>query len=484
MTATHLATLRQRGPFLGLGLYWAWVVVVFYSDALIPFSPDAASLIDTIWLWATWSHMLALLAFAALSSRLTALFERGPLREIGTVGLVLGTASIPLISMLAPQGGSALILTIAIVMGAASSWHVLQWAQLYGRLATTELMAPSFLSFAGGLALYFVLVLFPAPILTATAALLPLFSSLAMGACRHLIPPQDTGAPNGHAPLPAQPFPLSEIALGVVAVFVFALCGELLRSFSLHIAGAGMNAMGQTYLVGGLVGLALLTACALLPAKAARTPRLTALVLRGALIAMAVAFLAAPFLGEYAAPVAYGIFGAGFWCFRAITWVLCFFVARAARTSIVRAVGVLDGTFALAVVASGQLNAWLAEAIKGGVAELTTISLIAVFVLMFVAMVVLNGPGLRSILDSDAGASSHDDTPEQRIVALFEQHGLSPREQEVAALLARGRSLPFIQDELYISAGTAQTHARHIYKKMGVHSRQELIDRVEEVVTI
>ena len=45
-------------------------------------------------------------------------------------------------------------------------------------------------------------------------------------------------------------------------------------------------------------------------------------------------------------------------------------------------------------------------------------------------------------------------------------------------LLARGRSVPYIRDELVISKETAATHAKHVYAKLGVHSRQELIDLV------
>lgn len=62
------------------------------------------------------------------------------------------------------------------------------------------------------------------------------------------------------------------------------------------------------------------------------------------------------------------------------------------------------------------------------------------------------------------------------ILALAQEHRLTPREVEVFSLLARGRSIPYIRDELVISRETAATHAKHIYAKLGVHSRQELID--------
>lgn len=62
---------------------------------------------------------------------------------------------------------------------------------------------------------------------------------------------------------------------------------------------------------------------------------------------------------------------------------------------------------------------------------------------------------------------------------LSHQYGLSPREGEVFLLLARGRSQERIQEELHIARSTATTHIHHIYQKLNVHSKQELIDLVE-----
>jgi DNA-binding CsgD family transcriptional regulator len=67
---------------------------------------------------------------------------------------------------------------------------------------------------------------------------------------------------------------------------------------------------------------------------------------------------------------------------------------------------------------------------------------------------------------------------EGRIRILSQSHGLTPRETEVFGLLARGRSVPFIRDALVISRDTAATHVKHVYVKLDVHSRQELIDLV------
>ena len=66
-----------------------------------------------------------------------------------------------------------------------------------------------------------------------------------------------------------------------------------------------------------------------------------------------------------------------------------------------------------------------------------------------------------------------------RIEKLADQYKLTKREREVFALLAHGRSVPYIRDALIISKDTAATHTKHIYAKLGVHSRQELISMVE-----
>ena len=58
---------------------------------------------------------------------------------------------------------------------------------------------------------------------------------------------------------------------------------------------------------------------------------------------------------------------------------------------------------------------------------------------------------------------------------------LSRRETEVMFFLAKGHNSAYIQEKLYISEGTAKTHIRHIYRKLDVHTQQELMRLVESV---
>lgn len=92
--------------------------------------------------------------------------------------------------------------------------------------------------------------------------------------------------------------------------------------------------------------------------------------------------------------------------------------------------------------------------------------------------------GIPFVMDGAAAekdSAEHDsDTSADRIAQAAILYNLSPREMEVVELLLRGRSIPYICDELFIAKSTAQTHVRHIYAKMDITGgRQELIDRIE-----
>jgi DNA-binding NarL/FixJ family response regulator len=73
----------------------------------------------------------------------------------------------------------------------------------------------------------------------------------------------------------------------------------------------------------------------------------------------------------------------------------------------------------------------------------------------------------RLRLDPDATPAATDPpTPAEHL-------GLTPREAEVLALVAAGRSNGQIAQALYISPKTASVHVSNILAKLGVHTRVE-----------
>lgn len=62
---------------------------------------------------------------------------------------------------------------------------------------------------------------------------------------------------------------------------------------------------------------------------------------------------------------------------------------------------------------------------------------------------------------------------------LAETYDLSSREREVIVEYSMGRSARFIADQLLLSEYTIKSHLRRAYAKLGIHSRQELLDQIE-----
>lgn len=72
-----------------------------------------------------------------------------------------------------------------------------------------------------------------------------------------------------------------------------------------------------------------------------------------------------------------------------------------------------------------------------------------------------------------------EEQPTETLVQRCERLGcefkLSPRERDVLILLAQGRTRKFIADELVLSDNTVKTHLTHIYAKMHISTRQQML---------
>lgn len=99
----------------------------------------------------------------------------------------------------------------------------------------------------------------------------------------------------------------------------------------------------------------------------------------------------------------------------------------------------------------------------------------ATALLLMVSLVLL--PHINTVGNANAQTSQplQPQTVAQRCAALSAAYELTPRESEIVELLAHGRNTPYIEQELVLAKSTVKTHIKHIYKKCGVSSRQELL---------
>lgn len=67
------------------------------------------------------------------------------------------------------------------------------------------------------------------------------------------------------------------------------------------------------------------------------------------------------------------------------------------------------------------------------------------------------------------------DDEKGRLQTPWKQYNLTPREEEILALLCQGMTTQNISSALYISVGTTYKHVANILSKTGVTSKQELL---------
>ena len=129
------------------------------------------------------------------------------------------------------------------------------------------------------------------------------------------------------------------------------------------------------------------------------------------------------------------------------------------------------------VVYAGASIAWVLLLGRAAIVD-TLLVMLATYAFVVVALCAVWFVPSRKDAASGEVAAPLVQTVSDTCLELAGRYALSPRETEVFVLLAQGRTRAFIQDELVLSGSTVKTHVSHIYAKMGVHDRQEMMDLI------
>ena len=182
---------------------------------------------------------------------------------------------------------------------------------------------------------------------------------------------------------------------------------------------------------------------------------------------------------------------------------ICIDAAKERRVSPVSAFDLFAGLVYLSFAAATLLGIIL---LGGDVADSRVVVICILIVLYILAMAFVlmerhtrdafsarEDEGAHGALDKSSGptdavqtqdvsvSSDGPDPIEQRCMVLASQRGLSPRETDVLVAFAHGRNVAYLASQLVLSENTIRSHSKTLYTKLGVHSKQELIDLVESV---
>lgn len=497
------STLCLSPAFWGRGLTLAWKAL------LAPYVADGptASLI----LIAT-----ALVAAFSWNCSLVVRHRTGLLRLIAAVGMAasfvivghaFGTFDAPALLVLASAGANTCV-NLLIIMA---------WSQVFARMpmALTGLVLG--ISYIAGAAFFFLCQLLPAGVQAGCALLLAPASVGCVSLCGALLDGRDsrshdsagasgeTGAGRcGPAASGAEP-PATEALLRsypwrmvlVIAFFAFAV---------------GINRVHSTPLIdvfgAGLAGV-IITACTALAAVRVNPFVLYRTIIPVMLAGMLISILAGPHSlpAQIAANASYAF------AHLLLTLLLCDKAYRFG-TPILFTYGIgracMGAAYLLGTLCAEALESWLSFN------PLFSVEVLYGIVLLGSIVAILSWVSGREYLEAfhggttgagesgdaeacdraaaapvpDAGAAVVPAAPSlsggvsrtallqamigRRCERIAAEYRLSKRESEILVLLAWGKSSRRIEETLCLSPNTVKTHVRHIYAKLGIHSRAEL----------
>lgn len=195
-------------------------------------------------------------------------------------------------------------------------------------------------------------------------------------------------------------------------------------------------------------------------------------------------YLLVPYTSSIEASVTNSLLRAGNDCFTLLIWLVLASVGRRNIFLLLPVLGAVRCASAVGTdigVTAGRMTNGLIQQDPLLAGEITTI--VAFIFIAFLWLGFRNFSFSRAIAGMKKVAKPElaqlDDHIEQRCQDLGKHHGLTERETEILCLLAKGRDGRFIAEQYVLSYNTVKTHIKHIYTKLDVHSRQELIDLTE-----
>ena len=479
--------------FVGASLYWPLLRRngLFFSLA----GHDATNAESLFWL----SFFLLLCAVAVaiccmLEHRAHDIIERRGAALLGMFGLQAICKNVEV--FIAPSGPVGQLLALLDVVLYAFAFVVLtyMWSAWYLSMERRETVLYASATFAASFLLGDMIRLFPQAFSTVLFSLVPFVSAFIWVAYHRVELPRVSNREDGVAPMGSFAWSL------VVILAVFLLVGGLIRGGMTGVVNGEVSEIQLAMdVVTGMFGVLLVVFSLLYrsPGKFLLNAWSAAVV-----VFFAGLLLTAGFSGDEVERGRQTVI-VGRTCLDLIYWIVLIELVRDQHLSLIRTIGVW---FVIVDVMSsliGYILAPMAFAAMGIGFEQAAVPLAAAtaFILIVASILFFNRafgsprlegaaegaavsgvPAAPAIATTPAAPSSTIDAQligverAEHVDSVLAQYRLSERELEVAELLADGNSQKKIAESLCLSLGTVQSHIKSIYRKLDIHSRQELID--------
>jgi DNA-binding CsgD family transcriptional regulator len=393
------------------------------------------------------------------------------LTAVGLVCIFL----LEILGVLWPGRVLPLLLAAAVGLGLGLAVFWLAWAHVFCAYAPRNLYRRVIFSYLLGLLLYLLLTFLPA------AAVVPLTILAAMGSTIFL-----SQASASFEALPAQE-PLSSAPKRVVRLLwrpllctaAFGFMSGLVSQVSAQ-GRLPLESFQQISIVASLIVVGIL----LLPALLLSKPLDITSAYRIALPIAAAGFLLLPFVWDTLFGLTNALVNMGLMTVSIILW--CMLVATTVQT---RLPAQMVFGICLAIVGGARLLGKLLGFVYEGhltqdFLSLAAVALVSIYLLSMVSLVFFKGQRLTRGHEAESEGLKvvvwGEDRYQECCGYIARSSDFTPRELEIFLLLGQGRSIASIAGNLFVSENTVKSHIRGIYRKLGVHSKQELIDLIND----
>ena len=440
--------------FLGLGVYRAWIEIAFVGSFVsYPTQQIAGHNAFDVFMIA------GMFACAFFARRLSPLWRHAVVRNSALAALVVSTLG-GYLSIWMPDLAVWLAWPCALLGGVGIAVLILLWSELYGCLAPVRICLYYSASLVCGAVIIYIYQGFMLPWLPWMTSLLPVVSMAMLLACYRTLPenrqPAETPA--------SFTFPVKPVA--VVAVYSFAFG---LQEGTAYLSSGPHSAPGMAVCAAVVV----VAICLFSHRVEFETIYSTWLPLVSA------AFLVLPTFGLFDDTLTGFCANLGYAASEIFVMTMMGSLSYHYGVSAIWLFGIERGVRAIAMV-SGRLLDGALVAAGFSVAPLVVMAvLVATFMVASERRVSSPwGVQLREEESEEAREAARRNALMGRCEELAHGCGLSQREEEVLLLLVEGKTAGEIAHELLVANGTVKAHVGHIYQKLDVHSREELLERV------
>lgn len=464
----HLDSVTLADVFdwrvLGLAFMFAWQLVVFFSPVIHYSTRNSLSHFNSVVGFSSLGMIFVLLLAAIQVKLFSRIMEHAAVRWMVPVVLTGCTITLAIVDIgtILQQPWCSIASTLA---GAGLGVLYLAWGEVLHRMTIVQITVKVSVAFLLATICFAFMVMIPKSVSIVLTTVLPAGTSFIL--FKVLKRRQNEAVRKEPA--------FHEVAFSIRAVFslgVLFTVGAFSRSFFLAAAPiAGSGSYPWLFLVAALISM--LIVCG--PLLSSALPDFAA-AYKTSVFALGFAMLLLPLLEP--GSIAASVVGLVTYCVSVLlVWIVLariiglyglsplftFGIGWAACTA-----GLLVGTFSGALVLSF---------VPTTPRLLSAVVLVCVCLLFFAYLFLFTESTMGRLL---GGGHLKRRPFHDRCRQLKAEFGLTDREEEIMLLIAKGRSAPRIREELGLTAGTVNAHVSHLYRKLDVHDRQELIDLVEQ----